>query len=98
MAKKTEQTKTVQLTVEELQSLGCRLSNILKTIKMDQVAQAGVSLAKDRDLFTFTHLATNYLSSSYEVFETIIAELDDIASQLLECDDSEELEGFRNGR
>ena len=28
----------------------------------------------------------------------IIAELDDIASQLLECDDAEELEGFRNGR
>ena len=52
MAKKTEQTKTVQLTVEELQGLGYRLSNILKTIKMDQVAQAGVSLAKDRDLFT----------------------------------------------
>lgn len=95
MTKKTEQTKTVQLTVEELQNLGCRLSNILKTIKMDQVAQAGVSLAKDRDSFTFTHLATNYLSSSYEVFETIIAELDDIASQLLECDDAEELEGFR---
>jgi len=98
MAKTTEQTKTVQLTVEELQSLGCRLSNILKTIKMDQVAQAGVSLAKDRDSFTFTHLATSYLSSSYEVFEMIIAELDDIASQLLECDDAEELEGFRNGR
>ena len=98
MAKTTEQTKTVQLTVEELQGLGCRLSNILKTIKLDQVAQAGVSLSKDRDLFTFTHLATNYLSSSYEVFETIIAELDDIASQLLECDNAEELEGFRNGR
>ena len=98
MAEKTEQTKTVQLTVEELQSLGCRLSNILKTIKMDQVAQAGVSLANDRDSFTFTHLATSYLSSSYEVFEMIIAELDDIASQLLECDDAEELEGFRNGR
>ena len=97
MAKKTEQTKTVQLTVEELQGLGCQLSNILKTI-MDQVAQAGLSLAKDRDSFTFTHLATSYLSSSYQVFETIIAELDDIASQLLECDDAEELEGFRNGR
>lgn len=98
MAEKIEQTKTVQLTVEELQNLGCRLSNILKTIKMDQVAQSGVSLAKDRDLFTFTHLATNYLSSSYEVFETIIAELDDIASQLLECDNVEELEAFKNGR
>ena len=97
MAEKTEQTKTVQLTVEELQNLGCRLSNILKTIKMDQVAQAGVS-RKERDLFTFTHLATNYLSSSYEVFETIIAELDDIASQLLECDDADELEAFKNGR
>lgn len=98
MAEKTEQTKTVQLTVEELQSSGCRLSNILKTIKLDQVAQAGVSLSKDWESFIFTDIATSYLSSSYEVFETIIAELDDIASQLLECDDAEELEGFRNGR
>lgn len=63
MAKKTEQTKTVQLTVEELQSLGCRLSNIKDNKNGSSGSSWGVSCKRPR----FIHLYTpsNQLSKLF---------------------------------
>lgn len=82
------------LTTNTLKEFGNKLTDIMNRLEMTNHVIDGLEFAWGKDRTTFDWVAKKFLSTTFEQNQRIYELLNEISSQLLECDNPEEVEAY----
>lgn len=89
-----QETQTISLTANTLKEIGSELTDIMNRLEMSNHVIDGLEFAYGKDKATFDWIAKRFLLTTYEQNQRIYNQLNELASQLLECDNQKELEAY----
>lgn len=89
--------KNIVLSEQELETLGFTLMENKRVLEMFQHMNDALSLIKTSDSEAFVMLMNNIRETQYVQLEMVIGTLDNIAFQLLNATDEEEIKRMKEG-
>ncbi|BCP62355.1 hypothetical protein SUT328_15590 [Streptococcus parasuis] len=90
------QTYDIQLSTDKIKNLGTQLTDIMDRIEMTNNVISGLTLAQKHDHVAFEWMAKKCLVTIQSQNLRIYELLDNIAIQLLECDNPDELQAYQD--